>query len=256
MSGLLTQLQVIHALLLREIKTRFGRNQLGYGWALLEPVLWISTFLGLYHVLGRAAPPGMSVLAFLVTGIVPYGLFRNASGHTLSAIASNKGLLFYPQVRPLDLVAARALLEVVTQFTVFALLMAGAALIEGKLRVGSLLEVVGGLSLAGALGASLGLLFCGLSVFTPTVERIHGPLLRPLFWLSGIFYPVDSAPPALREVVLLNPVAHAIELTRDGWFPGYHARHVSAWYPLAWVLVLTFLGLSLERVARRRLELS
>jgi ABC-type polysaccharide/polyol phosphate export permease len=54
----------------------------------------------------------------------------------------------------------------------------------------------------------------------------------------------------------LNPMTHAIELVREGWFPSYTARHVDVAYPLSWILVLAFFGLSLERVARRRLELS
>ena len=35
MHGLVVQLQVIHALIMREIKTRFGTHRLGYVWALL-----------------------------------------------------------------------------------------------------------------------------------------------------------------------------------------------------------------------------
>jgi capsular polysaccharide transport system permease protein len=80
--------------------------------------------------------------------------------------------------------------------------------------------------------------------------------MRPLFWLSGIFYSIDSVPSALREILLYNPIVHCIQLVRGGWFPGYHPRHIDPWYPVAWILVLLFLGLSLERVARRRLELS
>jgi capsular polysaccharide transport system permease protein len=139
---------------------------------------------------------------------------------------------------------------------VFALLMGGDALLEGKLRMDSTLTTITGLALAGGLGASFGLVLCGLSTLSPTVERMHGPLLRPMFWFSAIFYPVDSAPTAFRNILLYNPVVHAIELVRDGWFPGYQTRHINPWYPAAWILVLLFFGLSLERVARRRLQLS
>ena len=57
-------------------------------------------------------------------------------------------------------------------------------------------------------------------------------------------------------MLLYNPVVHAIELVRDGWFPGYQSRHINPWYPAMWILVLLFFGLSLERVARRRLQLT
>lgn len=254
MRGTLTQLQVVHALLLRETKTRFGDSQLGYVWALTQPLLWIGTFTAFYYLLGRLAPPGMSMVAFLATGIVSFSLFRETASRCLSAINANKGLLFYPQVRPLDLVGARALLETITQLIVLGLLMGGLALYEGEFVVDSVLQIALGLGLAAGLGASFGLVCCGLSVFSPSVERLLPGLLRPVFWLSGIFHTVESVPKGFRDVLLLNPVTHAIELVRDGWFPGYYARHADPWYPAAWILVLSFFGLSLERVARRRIE--
>jgi hypothetical protein len=39
--ALQTQSRVIHALIIRETRTRFGDSKLGYGWALLEPMLHI-----------------------------------------------------------------------------------------------------------------------------------------------------------------------------------------------------------------------
>lgn len=256
MKALNIQLQVVHAILLRETKTRFGNNQLGYVWALIEPILWIATFAAMYHVLGRTGPGGMGIVPFLVTGIVPFLMFRGTAKQCMSAISGNKGLLFYPQVQPLDLVLARVLLEWVTYFLVFTVLMTVPALVDGELVVDNLLRVLMGLALASGLGTGLGLVFCGLSVFSPTAERLHGPMIRPLFWTSGIFFMVEALPTAARDLLLYNPVLHAVELVRDGWFPGHHAPHVNAWYPAAWVLVLLFFGLSLERVARRRLQLT
>jgi len=256
MRGSLTQLQVVHALLIRETKTRFGANQLGYLWAFIEPALWIGMFIGFYGAFGRITPPGMSLVAYLTTGIVPFSLFRDTAQRCMSAIEANKGLLFYPQVRPLDLVVARGILEAATYLGVMTLFMGGLALYEGPPRIDSMLETLGGLALASGFGVSCGLLCCGLSVYSPTVERLFPSVLRLVFWFSAVFHPVESLPTSMRDVLLLNPVTHAIELVRDGWFPGYDARHADALYVLAWILVLSFFGLSLERMARRRLELS
>jgi capsular polysaccharide transport system permease protein len=256
MRGLLTQLQVIYALLLRETKTRYGDNSLGYLWALLEPSLWIGMFIVLYGVLGHLAPAGTSVVAFLAIGIVSFSLFRDTAQRCMSAIDANRGLLFYPQVRPLDLVLARAVLEAATHLIVLALLLGGHAVWVGTLRIDNLLQVLAGLGLATGLGMGFGLVCCGLSVYSPTVERLFPSIIRVAFWLSALFHPVESLPNEARDLLLLNPVVHAIELVRDGWFPGYDARHVDVLYPVAFILVLLFFGLSLERMARRRLELS
>jgi capsular polysaccharide transport system permease protein len=256
MRALITQLHVVHALVLRETRTRYGDHQLGYAWALLGPILWVGTFYAMSHYMGRLAPPGTTVVAFLVTGIVPYVLFRNVAAELMAAISGNRGLLYYPQVRPLDLVMSRALLECATQLVVFVILMTASVIIDGKVGPTNVLTMLLGLALAGALGVSLGLVLCGLATFSPTLERAWGLVSRPMMWFSAIFYPVDSVPTALRNILLYNPVVHAIELVRMGWFPGYQSRHIDPWYPAAWVLVLLFFGLSLERVTRRRLHLS
>ena len=256
MRGALTQMHVVFAVLIRETKTRFGDNQLGYLWAFIAQGLMIGMFIGFYGIFGRTAPHGMSLVAYLTTGIVPFSLFRDTAQRCLSAVDSNKGLLFYPQVRPLDLVIARALLEAVTYLGVMTLFLGGLALYEGPPRIDSFLRAFMGFGLASAFGAALGLLCCGLSVFTPTLERLFPSFVRIIFWFSAVFHPVESLPRGMRDVILLNPMTHAIELVRSGWFPGYDAHSADPFYVLAWILVLAFFGLSIERMARRRLELT
>lgn len=256
MHGVLTQLHVVYAVLLRETKTRFGSHRLGYLWAIVHPLLWIGMFALLYRAVGRALPPGTSQIAFLATGIVPFTLFRETASRCMSAIDGNRGLLFYPLVRPLDLVIARVVLEFVTQLIVLTLLLCASAFIDDTLQVHDLLRTLSGLVLAAGLGASLGLVCCGLSVYSRVVEQLFPAVVRPLFWVSAVFHPVASMPTGIRELLLLNPVTHVVEMVRDGWFPGYAAQHVDVWYVAIWVLVLSFFGLTLERTARRHLELS
>ena len=256
MQALHTQLRVIRALVLRETRTRFGQHRLGYLWALVEPVTLIGMFAAMFSLAGRTTGGGVPIIPFLVTGFLPYGLFSTTTKQALNAINGNKGLLFYPDIRPLDLVAARVLLETVTTFVVFALIMGGVALWEGQLRVDSILTTLLGLLLASGLGAGMGLVLCGLTAFSNVVERIHGPLFRPLFWISALFFSTNDLPSNVRDIFIWNPVLHVVELTRAGWVPGYDVHQVNAFYPAAWIMVLLFFGLTLERVARRRLVLT
>jgi capsular polysaccharide transport system permease protein len=213
-------------------------------------------FAAFYSTFGHMAAPGTNIVAFITCGIIPFSLFRDTSSRCMVAISANMGLLFYPQVRPLDLVIARVVLEIVTFIIVFALFLLGVGLWEGALNVESWLEMLSGLLLAGGLGAAFGLLCCGLSVFNDNVEHLLPPLLRPLIWFSAVFHPVASVPNGYRDVLLWNPLVHATEMVRDGCFPGYNARYIDPWYPLGWIFVMLFLGLTLERAARRRLEIT
>jgi len=252
----MVQLQVVHALVLRETRTRFGTHKLGYIWALAEPVIFIATFAAMYLIIGRLVPWDLDVVPFLTTGFVPFGLFRESANRSLTAIGANRGLLFYPQVRPLDLVLARVILELTTQVTVFVLIMSGICLYNWSYPNFDLFMVLEGLLLSFGLGASLGLLMCGFSVYSPSVERLLGPVLRPVFWASGLFYAPSMLPESARNLLLYNPMVHAIELVRGGWFEQYHPADIDPMYPLAWIAVLLFAGLGLERIARRRVELT
>lgn len=254
-SGVWGQFEVLNALVLREMKTRFGAHQLGYLWAVIEPALWIGTFVAMFWVLNRTAPDGMETVSFITTGLIPYLLFRETTGRAVSAISGNKGLLFYPQIQPLDLVLARAVLECFTLMLVFGVIMCGASIWSETLpRVADWLQFSLGFIAAAALGGSLGLLLLSLSVFSPAVERLHGPLLRPMFWCSGIFFTANGMPPPVRDVVLYNPLLHIVEFVRTGWFLEYRSLHASAGYVISWIVSLAFAGLVTERAARRRME--
>jgi capsular polysaccharide transport system permease protein len=255
--GFVIQSQVVWALVIRETRTRFGAQRLGYLWAVLEPALWIATFWGMYAIANRRIPHDLAPLPFLATAILTYELFSNNVSRIGDAINGNKGLLFYPQVHPIDLVWARALLESATIVLVFVALMLGGALVTREIpRPDDLLRVGVGLALSALLGTSVGLVLCMLGVVVPVVERLRGPIMRPMFWLSGLFYTLDDAPVDARPLLLWNPVLHVIEYVRDGWFAEYESPEASALYVLGYVLFFFTLGLALERVVRKRIDLS
>ncbi len=254
--GLFGQLEVVYALALRETRTRFGAHQMGYLWALLEPTIMIATFVAVFGVAHRKAPPGMDLVGFIATGIITYTLFANATNRVAEAINGNKALLFYPHVQPIDLVLARGLLEFATYTAVFVLFLGGQALFRETLDIHDGLLVLQGLALAALLGSALGLIFCGLSQFSNVADRARGPLLRPLFWCSGIFFSASQLPDRARDLSLYNPVLHIIEMVRAGWYATYPDEYVDTSYVLAWVLGLSLAGLILERLVRRRIEVT
>ena len=66
-----TQCRVIQALIIRETRTRFGDAKLGYGWALLEPILHITLLSGVFSLLMQGRPPiGTHFFIFYFTGIM------------------------------------------------------------------------------------------------------------------------------------------------------------------------------------------
>ena len=249
--GLAIQGQVILALLLRDMRARFGGLQLGYLWAVLDPLFWVVAFYLVFNFFGRHAPSGTDFGGFLAIGILVYQAWRTPLMGALPVVLNGKALLYFARVQPLDIVLSRCLLEFATLVVVFGVIMTGVAFYYGEFDIDSPLNLVVGLLVAGLLGSSTGLLLASLSVHMESIPNIANIVLRPMFWISGVFFSAAELPRDLRELALLNPVLHLIEFVRDAWFKGYDADYVDIRYPIAFAAVLLYFGLALERRARR-----
>lgn len=248
--GLSNQARVIHAIILRETRTRFGKQQLGFLWAFLEPVMFIGTFFAVFWIAERPLPLGMDIISFISTGLLPFLAFRNIAGKTLNATSGNQALLQYPRVKHMDLVLARFLLEFSTFATVFVVLLATSQLVHHELRpIDDVMLVVQGFVGAACLGFGFGAFMHGLAIFAPAIEKVQSTLMRPLLWVSGVFFTANGLGERARDILLWNPVMHAVEMIRSGFFPSYDSQFVNPSYLFFWALILCAGGLHFQRFA-------
>ena len=247
LSAAATQGRVVHALMLRETKSRFGRQKLGYLWALLEPTAFVALFAIMFSYARQSAPSGMPVVPFMITGIAPFMLFRNTMTQTMGAIETNRVLLAFPQIKLLDLVLARALLEIATLTVVFFLILAGAHVLGYTIKIENPLLVLFALGCLAVTGF-------GLAPFVRSMPQIVSIFAgRPLFFVSGLFFTAEMMPTGVREFLLLNPILHMIEWLRSAFFVEFESRHASVEYALAGALVSAFLGLVMLRGLGKRI---
>lgn len=248
--GLVTQTSIVRALILRETRTRFGKYQLGYLWAFIEPCLFILTFFLVFKFANRRLPLGMDIISFISTGLLPFQAFRNIANKTAGSTTGSKALLTYPNVKRLDMIIARFSLEAVTFTAIFVVLLSVSAFFAPGRRVDDLLLVGAGLALALVFGGGFGVFLGGLSGLFPSVERVQNILMRPLFWISGVFFTANQLPPRAREYLIWNPMLHVVEMIRDGFFDSYSAHHLSIAYPVMWAIICGAIGLHLQRYAQ------
>lgn len=254
--SIVIQGRVIHALILRETKTLYGHTKAGFLWALAEPALALGSFWFAYALAGKGDTlhMGLSLPIFLLTGILPYQMFYCVTIKCMNAIDGNKALLTYPQVTPLDIVIARALLEGAVLCLVFILFLVVFSVFGFDVNIDSTGRVILGLSLSWILGISFGLVLASLTIYTHALEKIIMGGLRILHFLSGVFFSTDMLPPQVRPVLLVNPMLHAVELTRGGFAAPLNHEYLSPLYALSWGLGLLLLGMLLERKVRGEIE--
>ena len=238
------QCRVLYALILRDVKGRFGGRRLGFMWALLEPCLFITLFVLIFQLLGRSSQSGVDAPLFFVSGIAPFLMFRDLYGTISTEAKTNSPLLMFPQVSKTDLIFASVIVNVLLSITVFILLLSGCYALGYTFSIDDQLGVIVTLALLVALGLGLGLVIGALTIRYQFISSISQAVLgRPLFLCSGLFFTADIIPPKAREYALYNPVLHCIESLRSTMFSGFDSRYVDLSYVFSFAVVMIAFGL-------------
>ena len=244
--------RVIRALLMREVITRFGRENIGVLWLIGEPMIFTLGIAAFWSAAGLSHGSNLPIVAFAITGYSSVLLWRNTVNRCNCGIQQNLNLLYHRNVRVLDVFVTRIILEfcgATASFAVLTTIFIGIEWIE--LPVDAFKVVVGWMMLAW-FGASLAVLVGAATSYSDLVERAWHPMSYLLFPLSGAAFMVDWLPPAMREAVLWLPMVHGVELLREGYFGDVVRTHYDLGYMAAANALLTLTGLALLRDAARK----
>jgi capsular polysaccharide transport system permease protein len=251
------QRSVVFGIFIRELENRFGRYALGYLWAPLEPLLFV---IVLSLVRGRFAAGdigGISPVVFFATGVLAYIFFRQVPLTSLSCVESNQGLFNYQRVKPADIFVARFILESLIIIFVALLLFPILLNVGQEFMIHDPLRLFAVLATFLMFVAGLGLACTALGPLWIESKKVLPLFIRPLFFLSGVFFPLVSVPVGLRGYLTWNPLLHALELIRDAAFVGYNLAPEISFPFLFWCAIISFaLGLSIYRLMRIKIVTS
>ncbi|TNC48514.1 sugar ABC transporter permease [Rubellimicrobium rubrum] len=236
--------RVVAALVLREMTSTYGRRPGGYIWSIVEPIAGIALMTWIFMTVGFRSPAlGTNFAIFYATGLLPFYVFVNVSQKVAQSLSYSRQLLAYPRVTVLDALVARYVLNLMTQLLVAYLVLAGLRLL---MDTGTQLvpqHVVLGFAMAAALAAGVGTLNCFLMSMFPLWSTAWSVLTRPLLFISGVMFLVDSLAPEWRSYLAWNPLVHIIGEVRSGFYHGYEPSYVSPAYVFGVALVTGLAGL-------------
>lgn len=252
--ALKVQIRVLGALFRWEVIQRFGRDNLGFIWLFLEPMIFTLAITALWSAVEVTHGSSLPIVAFALTGYSTILLWRNCANRCSMAIQAYTGLLYHRPVRVIDVLLTKILLEVAGATISFVVLSALWISIGWANPPEDILVVLAGwvmlIWFAGALALTIG----ALTSLSEIAERLWHPTAYILFPLSGAGYMVDWLSGDFREVILWLPMVHCTEIIRDGFFGSVVQTHYDMQFVGAASLVMTVLALVLVRVAARRIE--
>jgi len=247
--------RVILALMLHDIRSRFGGSALGFlamaiGWPLANVLLILVINSGL----GRVAPYGSSTALWYATGVVPFLAFQYMSRWMMMGIIANRPLLTYPILHVTDILFARALVEVLNSGLVVLIVFLLFFILDIDFEPRDPIQASFGMLAMLLLGLGFGVFNAIIAAAMPL--WIQGSILiTVVLWLaSGVMFVPDTLPGFARDALAYLPTLQGVEWVRSAYYEGYGASELDKKYLIEFGLATLFLGLGSERLLRGKLR--
>ncbi|WP_374408311.1 ABC transporter permease [Pelagerythrobacter sp.] len=254
--GLRVQVKVVKALMIRELVTRFGRENIGFLWVMVEPLLFAGLVGIVWTFMKGPVSHGISVVAFVVSGYIPLTFLRHSFGRSSSIFVANSALLYHRQVKVMDFIFVRVLIEAIG--AMMAYIFAGIVLsffgyFPMPANLGSL---VAGWGIYVFFVFSICTVLAPLSEVSEVVEKLVPISVYISIPFSGVFNMASWLSPEVREALMWSPLVSGMELMRYGLFGDAVTPYYDVSKALGVSLCCLLAGLILCRRVRRTLSVS
>lgn len=241
----------------RELRSRFRRSFLGWGWSFMQPILMTLVYalvLGVFLKITPEAgdPSGIDAYAFfLLAGVIPWTLFAGGLGAAVGSISNAGGLVtrvwFPRELLPVSSILALGF-SMLIEIAVLALVVTVVYQVM-LLHLLPVLLVVAVLQVMFTAGVSFWL--AAANVKFKDVEYLTSVFLLAYFYLTPILYSPAFIPDTkvfgtsitLRDLGLLNPMARFAMAYRnvlyDVRLPGLETMI----FLIVWSFATLYLGL-------------
>lgn len=205
----------------RELRSRYRRSVLGFGWSLLQPALMtlvysvmLTKFLKVPPVAG--VPSGIDIFAFfLLSGMLQYNFFSGSLNTGMGSVANAGGLMtrvWFPRL----LLPASAVLALGFTFLIeLGILTVAVTVVTQKMLLHLLPVALGLVALLALFTIGVTLWLAAVNVRFRDVEYLTNIFLLAYFYMTPIMYaptfipatPVFGTGVTWRDIALANPMA-------------------------------------------------
>lgn len=206
------RLDLLRALVDRDMKLMYKRSTLGIAWTLISPLLQLLVFVFVFQLIIKIDIPQYS--SYVFTGLLVWNWFQNALFQATGIIISSRALIrqpgFPPAILPITVVTTGLIhLVLALPVLVIFLLIDGAKLTPLVLLL-PLLQII-----QFALTVAFAYFLAALNVTFRDTQHTLGVLLQFWFYLTPIFYELKNIPDKLWYIYGLNPMVHIVTSYRQ-----------------------------------------
>jgi capsular polysaccharide transport system permease protein len=247
-----SQKNVLSALMLRDIATRFGSAP-GFLIAIAWPLSHIMLLVGLNVLADRIVPYGESSILWFALGTTPFMIVSYTSRFMMYGLMTNRPLLAFPAISVFDIMVSRILIEMFVSFCLIACLILLLTCLGVDFMPVNITMALSALGLSLLLGIGFGIVNSIMSMLITQWATVYMLFIVFLWITSGAYFVPSVMPSIIRDLLYWHPILHCIEWIREAYFEGYHSLILDKYYVCGMALVTIFVGLLLERLVRGRI---
>jgi lipopolysaccharide transport system permease protein len=197
----------------REIKGRYRQSALGFGWALIQPIVQILVISIIFGRFVRVPSEGVPYPVFSFVAILPWSFFASSITASIPSLLSNMDLItkiYFPrEFIPLSSIVARFV-----DFCIASIVLVGLLIFYSIPMKATLLYVPLILIIQIMLTIAIGLLGSAISVFLRDISFAIPLAMQVWMYASPVIYPMSLVPEKWRLLYAINPMVGIIDSYR------------------------------------------
>ena len=202
----------------RDFKVKYKRSVLGILWSLLFPLLQMSVMAVVFSQMFRFRMEGINYLVYLMTGLVIFNYFSEASNTAMTSLVTNFQLMkkvYIPKyIFPLSKCIFATINFLLTLIPLLLIILfSGDANTHCTLNIYYLFLPFAYLCVF-LFAVGVGFILSTISVFLRDIFYIYGIMLTMWQYFTPTFYDIKMLTPGLQKLFYLNPLYHYIDFTR------------------------------------------
>ena len=212
---------LIKQMVSRDFRLKYKRSILGVLWSFLNPLLMMSVQYIVFSALFRFEIEKYPV--YLLTGIVMFSFFSEASNLTMNSLISSDSLIkkvYVPKyIYPLSRTASSSINLIISMIPLLIV-----SLISGIRPTLSFLLIIVPIVCISVFSLGIGMLLSISMTFFRDTQYLWSVICMLWMYLTPIFYPVSILPDKVAWIIKINPLYYFIDFMRtciiDGTSPG------------------------------------
>jgi lipopolysaccharide transport system permease protein len=201
---------LFYFLVQRDIKVLYAQTILGFGWAILNPLMQILIFTIIFGKVAKVSTEGIPYILFSTAAIIPWTYMSESLSMSSQSLVAHQGMLgkiYFPRILfPLTPVFSK-----LVDFCISLPILAGALLYYGIIPTWKILLLPVFLLQMICIPAAAGMLLSALAIRFRDVRFAMQFVIRMLLYSAPVVYSASGIPERFRIIYSLNPLVGVIE---------------------------------------------